>query len=239
MTETSFSTLVGFFGTRLLLPSVVQGFTTVRPNQRHAGSPWGLKSTTGTPTTTPDAIHSSDDNKEQAPLTTEPSSAVRAPLNYVGPYPSLALTFPDLATPNQKTKNATGISLDFILDLQPIQYHQRRSGTRSWLACRGSHYQVSVQLVHQEGKPLLGDLNCRAFRLYLHDGSDSLGATVSPAAAGLLSLAFMQSFTGGGLCVARSYSRRRRSRTRRKFASFNHFSCRLTNRGHLARPDAS
>ena len=41
---------------------------------------------------------------------------IKAPLKYIGPYPCLALRFPDLATPSQKKLNKKGISLDFVVD---------------------------------------------------------------------------------------------------------------------------
>lgn len=42
--------------------------------------------------------------------------AVKSPLKFIGPYPCMPLRFPDLATPSQKSRNLTGISLDFVLD---------------------------------------------------------------------------------------------------------------------------
>jgi hypothetical protein len=200
-----FSALVSFWSTTFLVPSFVQGFATVRPNQRLTSRPWGLLSTTdGSATTT---TPSSDDyNKEHSLLATEPSSAVRAPLNYIGPYPSLALTFPDLATPNQKQKNATGISLDFILDTA--------ANTNT----------LNAEVAQQLGLPvvgaalpgigsagalaggetfLLGDAQLQGLPAEEEKFTFMTGLTASalpiasPAAAGLLSLAFMQCFTGG------------------------------------------
>eukprot|EP00535_Pseudo-nitzschia_heimii_P006177 CAMPEP_0197185742 /NCGR_PEP_ID=MMETSP1423-20130617/12596_1 /TAXON_ID=476441 /ORGANISM="Pseudo-nitzschia heimii, Strain UNC1101" /LENGTH=475 /DNA_ID=CAMNT_0042636887 /DNA_START=418 /DNA_END=1845 /DNA_ORIENTATION=+ len=45
-----------------------------------------------------------------------PPAVVRAPLKFIGPYPCLALKFPNLATESQRSRNQTGISLDFVLD---------------------------------------------------------------------------------------------------------------------------
>jgi hypothetical protein len=195
------STLVGFWGTTFLSPSLVQGFATVRPNQQHTSRPWGLKSAPdgSTTTTTPNAIHSSD---EQSPFTTEPSSAVRAPLNYVGPYPSLALTFPDLATPNQKTKNATGISLDFILDTA-ANTNTLNAGVAQDLGLPvvGSALPGvgSAGAIAGGQTFLLGDAQLQGFPdfTFMTGLTASALPIASPAAAGLLSLAFMQSFTGG------------------------------------------
>jgi hypothetical protein len=194
------STLVGFWGTTFLAPSVVQGFATVRSNQRLTVSPWGLKSTTdGSTTTTPNAMHSSD---EQSPFPTEPSSAVRAPLNYVGPYPSLALTFPDLATPNQRTKNVTGISLDFILDTA-ANTNTINAGVAQDLGLPvvGSALPGvgSAGAISGGETFLLGDAQLQGFPdfTFMTGLTASALPIASPAAAGLLSLAFMQSFTGG------------------------------------------
>mmetsp|Transcript_22837 Transcript_22837/g.34429 ORF Transcript_22837/g.34429 Transcript_22837/m.34429 type:complete len:400 (-) Transcript_22837:3515-4714(-) len=44
------------------------------------------------------------------------SDVVRSPLRFLGPYPSMPLRFPGLATASQKSRNVTGISLDFVLD---------------------------------------------------------------------------------------------------------------------------
>lgn len=198
------STLVGFWGTTLLAPSVVQGFATVRTNQQHTCRPWGLKSTADATTTTPNAIHSTDGyNKEgQSPFTTEPSSVVRAPLNYVGPYPSLALTFPELATPNQRNKNTTGISLDFILDTAA------NTNTLNAAVAQELGLPVVGSALPGVGSAggiaggetfLLGDAQLQGFPdfTFMTGLTASALSIASPAAAGLLSLSFMQSFTGG------------------------------------------
>lgn len=51
---------------------------------------------------------------DEVPGTTP--SAVRTPLKFIGPYPCVALKFPGLATESQRSRNQTGISLDFVLD---------------------------------------------------------------------------------------------------------------------------
>lgn len=47
---------------------------------------------------------------------TDHPNVVRAPLKFVGPYPCIALKFPNLSTESQRSRNITGISLDFVLD---------------------------------------------------------------------------------------------------------------------------
>jgi hypothetical protein len=55
-------------------------------------------------------------NSAAAEYRTIQDNVVRVPLKYIGPYPCLSLRFPDLATNSQRVRNATGISLDFVLD---------------------------------------------------------------------------------------------------------------------------
>jgi hypothetical protein len=50
------------------------------------------------------------ENEEEGPM------VLKAALQYVGPYPCASLRFPNLATASQRERNATGISLDFVLD---------------------------------------------------------------------------------------------------------------------------
>ena len=44
------------------------------------------------------------------------ANVVRAPLKFVGPYPSIGLRFPHLSTSSQRERNVTGVSLDFVID---------------------------------------------------------------------------------------------------------------------------
>ena len=43
-------------------------------------------------------------------------AVVRSPLRFLGPYPTMPLRFPQLATASQRERNVTGICLDFVLD---------------------------------------------------------------------------------------------------------------------------
>ena len=43
-------------------------------------------------------------------------SAIGAPLKFMGPYPAIALSFPDLATPAQVARGDMGVTLDFVVD---------------------------------------------------------------------------------------------------------------------------
>jgi hypothetical protein len=42
--------------------------------------------------------------------------AARSPLRFLGPYPAMPLRFPDLATPSQRGRGASGVCLDWVLD---------------------------------------------------------------------------------------------------------------------------
>merc|ERR1719453_105603 len=46
----------------------------------------------------------------------EPFSTAVAPLRWAGPYPALALRFPELATAAQKERGERGVTLDFVVD---------------------------------------------------------------------------------------------------------------------------
>jgi len=46
----------------------------------------------------------------------EENVVVRSPLRMLGPYPTIPLSFPNLATSSQRERNITGVSLDWVLD---------------------------------------------------------------------------------------------------------------------------
>jgi len=46
----------------------------------------------------------------------EENVVVRSPLRMLGPYPTIPLRFPNLATSSQRERNITGVSLDWVLD---------------------------------------------------------------------------------------------------------------------------
>lgn len=46
----------------------------------------------------------------------ENDAVVRSPLRFLGPYPTMPLRFPNLATSSQRERNVTGVSLDWVLD---------------------------------------------------------------------------------------------------------------------------
>jgi len=53
------------------------------------------------------------------PIDGEASDGViglRSPLRWIGPYPALALCFPELSTMAQVARGEKGVTLDFVLD---------------------------------------------------------------------------------------------------------------------------
>ena len=42
--------------------------------------------------------------------------AISSPLRWIGKYPALSLSFPSIATPAQRARGASGVTLDFVLD---------------------------------------------------------------------------------------------------------------------------
>lgn len=59
---------------------------------------------------------SSSSSIEEKNDSTERMMVVRSPLRFLGPYPTIPLRFPNLATPSQRQRNVSGISLDWVLD---------------------------------------------------------------------------------------------------------------------------
>jgi hypothetical protein len=59
---------------------------------------------------------SSSSSIEEKNDSTERMMVVRSPLRFLGPYPTIPLRFPNLATPSQRQRNVSGVSLDWVLD---------------------------------------------------------------------------------------------------------------------------
>lgn len=140
------------------------------------------------------------------------SNVVRSPLRFLGPYPSMPLRFPGLATASQKSRNITGISLDFVLDTA--------ANTNTINAQVASELELEKVGEAPEGVGAAGGL-MGGDTFFLGDAaldiprdSDDIdeaddnfifmqGLTASalpvasPAAAGLLSLSFFYCFEGG------------------------------------------
>ena len=131
--------------------------------------------------------------------------AVRSPLRWVGPYPALALRFPELATSAQQARGEKGVSLDFVLDtaantntinaavaaeLRLQQVGDVAGGTGAAGAIRGG---ATFML----GACELDDLSKDERFEFVSGLTASALPIASPAAAGLLGIAFLDSFPGG------------------------------------------
>eukprot|EP00804_Cyclotella_cryptica_P000225 CCRYP_016191-RB/>CCRYP_016191-RB protein AED:0.15 eAED:0.15 QI:280/1/1/1/0/0/3/81/383 len=153
------------------------------------------------------------------------SDVVRSPLRFIGPYPTIPLRFPHLATSSQRTQNVTGVSLDFILDTAANtntineqvakELNLRKVGEAA--AGVGAAGRISGGVTYLLGDCEL-DLGLTRSNAVEDSGSESESESVentsdgfvfmkgltasalpvaSPAAAGLLSLAFFYCFEGG------------------------------------------
>ena len=59
---------------------------------------------------------SDNESADEALANMDNDSVIRSPLRFLGPYPTIPLKFPGLATPSQRENDLSGISLDFVLD---------------------------------------------------------------------------------------------------------------------------
>ena len=178
-----------FVATALLsMQGSSEGFT---PNSFGNRKAFKLHTSTSSDVETP--IMHADDGEE--------STTIRAPLKFVGPYPSLGLRFPELATKSQKSQNVTGVSLDFILDtaantntinaqvaeelgLEVVGSALPGVGSAGVIS-GGSTYMLGDSQLDGMGEDFMQELTASALPI------------ASPAAAGLLSLAFFYCFEGG------------------------------------------
>lgn len=136
----------------------------------------------------------------------ESQMSVRAPLKWLGPYPSLALRFPDLATSSQRERNATGVSLDFVLDTaaNTNTINAQVSGELGLEVVGRALPGVGASGVMKGGDTyLLGACQLEGLSngeepfTFMTDLTASALPIASPVSAGLLSLAFLQCFQGG------------------------------------------
>ena len=139
--------------------------------------------------------------EEQEPF----SGPVRAPLKFIGPYIGLGLNFPDLATASQRSKNATGIALDFVLDTAAnintlngqvaqeldLEIVDEAPGGVSVSGPIAGGHTYMLGSCELEGLP-----KDQQF-VFMENLTASALPVASPAAAGLLSLPFFHCFEGG------------------------------------------
>jgi len=163
------------------------------PNSFGIRKAFKLPTSTSSEAETP--IVQSDDGEE--------STTVRAPLKFVGPYPSLGLRFPELATKSQKSQNMTGVSLDFILDTAAnTNTINAQVAEELGLEVVGSALPGvgSAGVISGGSTYMLGDSQLDGVGedfTFMQELTASALPIASPAAAGLLSLAFFNCFEGG------------------------------------------
>jgi len=134
---------------------------------------------------------------------------VTSPLKFIGPYPSLPLHFPTLSTPNQKERNMTGISLDFIMDTAA------NTNTIQNQVAQELELESLTDIVVPDGYSASGPMdastsntyilgNCtldygpaKGREIFMTELTASALPIASPAASGLISVAFMNCFQGG------------------------------------------
>ena len=132
--------------------------------------------------------------------------AIRSPLRFIGPYPALALSFPNLATPAQRARGASGVTLDFVIDtaanvntinaavakelgLTAVGQAPGGVGASGALASGGTTFML--------GDVQFADVDASEQMTFMGGLTASALPVASPAAAGLLSAAFLFSFAGG------------------------------------------
>jgi len=132
--------------------------------------------------------------------TEDPSYSVRAPLKYVGPYPTVGLRFPHLATTAMKERNATGVSLDFVLDTAAntnTLNSQVAQELRLDVVGQAPPGLSATGAMPGANTFLLGDCQLEGLGEVNFMQGLTASALPSPAAAGLLSKAFLDCFQGG------------------------------------------
>jgi len=171
--------------------------------------------------TSMDRSESGDGEKEE-----EGPMVLKAALTYVGPYPCASLRFPNLATPSQQERNATGISLDFVLDtganlntinsqvaseLELLKVGSAPAGIGAGGAISGGDTfllgdcQLEQQIIISPEPPSDDSKKDSSDEkeiipptpIFMTDLTASALPVASPAAAGLLGTYFFQCFPGG------------------------------------------
>ena len=132
-------------------------------------------------------------------------SVVQVPLKYIGPYPCLGLRFPELATPSQKKRNVTGISLDFVLDTAAntntingqVAKELSLDVVGSAPGGLGTQGAISGGDTYLLGNAQLEGLETDEDVMFMTNLTAAALPVANPATAGLLSLAFLYTFPGG------------------------------------------
>lgn len=154
---------------------------------------------------------------------TEETMVVRSPLRFLGPYPTIPLRFPNLATPSQRQRYVSGVSLDWVLDtaanVNTINAQVAKELALEKVGAAPGGYGAAGDLAGGDTF-LLGDCELDIPRdknaidqvndannddddnginefVFMKGLTASALPVASPAAAGLLGLAFFYCFEGG------------------------------------------
>jgi hypothetical protein len=127
---------------------------------------------------------------------------ISSPLKLIGPYPSLSLHFPKLATSSQRKREVSGISLDFVLDTAAnTNTINAQVAAELDLENVGSALPGYNAAGSMDGAStyLLGEctLDLPEKELFMMGLTASALPVASPAAAGLLGVGFLNCFQGG------------------------------------------
>lgn len=156
--------------------------------------------------------------------TEDENDVVRAPLRFLGPYPTIPLRFPNLATASQRDRNITGVSLDFVLDTaantntinaqvaQELSLEKVGQAPGGFGAAGGimggdtfmlGDCELDINLGMAKENRAVDEENEGSEEVdkekfvFMQELTASALPVASPAAAGLLSLAFFYCFEGG------------------------------------------
>eukprot|EP00536_Pseudo-nitzschia_multiseries_P015013 jgi/Psemu1/216627/e_gw1.805.20.1 len=151
-------------------------------------------------------------------------TVVRAPLKFIGPYPCLALKFPNLSTESQRSHNLTGVSLDFVLDtaanINTLQFQVAQelslpkqedspalpgvsssgpmAGGETYILGDSQLEEAAAMALSADGDPQPNEegLQNEPFD-FMQNLTAAALPVVNPGSAGLLGLAFFYCFEGG------------------------------------------
>ena len=153
---------------------------------------------------------------ERAAADQDEPMALRAPLRWIGPYPSVSLSFPALSSPSQKARmlagdtSALGVTLDFVIDTAAntntinaqvagptSQGGLELSQVGSVAGGVGAGGAMGGGATYLLGTAELADVPKEERVPFISALSATALPVAAPAAAGLLGLPFLNSFAGG------------------------------------------
>eukprot|EP00584_Thalassiosira_punctigera_P011664 CAMPEP_0172567762 /NCGR_PEP_ID=MMETSP1067-20121228/117062_1 /TAXON_ID=265564 ORGANISM="Thalassiosira punctigera, Strain Tpunct2005C2" /NCGR_SAMPLE_ID=MMETSP1067 /ASSEMBLY_ACC=CAM_ASM_000444 /LENGTH=407 /DNA_ID=CAMNT_0013359185 /DNA_START=106 /DNA_END=1329 /DNA_ORIENTATION=+ len=144
----------------------------------------------------------------------ENDAIVRSPMRFLGPYPTMPLRFPNLATASQRERNVTGISLDWVLDtaanvntinaqvaqelgLEKVGEAPGGVGAAGGIMGGDTFMLGDCEMdIYEPKNDADEESEFKAFT-FMKELTASALPVASPAAAGLLGLAFFYCFEGG------------------------------------------